>query len=97
MFKLQPKKKPVTVAMGPWKKDPKAVTKKITTALHFPMTVRATIEDTNVFSKEVADTKALVAAIAEAADGYGDEGQEDLCRASELRFHEGELSPPSRI
>src|SRR5579859_1463077 len=62
------KKKPVTVAMGPWKKDPKAVTKKITTALHFPMTVRATIEETNVYSKEVADTKTLVAAIGEAAD-----------------------------
>src|SRR5579863_5546019 len=61
------KKKPVTVAMGPWKKDPKAVTKKITTALHFPMTVRATVDETNLFSKEVTDTKALVAAIAEAA------------------------------
>ena len=36
------KVKPVTVAMGPWKKDPKAVTKKIIEALHFPMTVKAT-------------------------------------------------------
>ncbi len=62
------RKKPVTVAMGPWKKDPKAVTKKITTALHFPMTVRATVDDTNVFSKEVADAKTLVAAIGSAVD-----------------------------
>ena len=62
------KKKPVTVAMGPWKKDPKAVIKKITHALHFPMTVRAAVEDSSVFSKEVADTKEMVAAIAEAAD-----------------------------
>jgi DNA topoisomerase-1 len=62
------KKPPVTVAMGPWKKDPKAVTKKITTSLDFPMTVRANIEDTNVYSKEVANTKELVAAIEVAAD-----------------------------
>src|ERR1035437_3743694 len=61
------KKKPVTVAMGPWKKDPKAVTKKITTALHFPMIVRATVDDTSVFSKQVADTKEMVAAITTAA------------------------------
>jgi DNA topoisomerase-1 len=59
--------KPVTVAMGPWKKDPKAVTKKITTALHFPMIVRATVDDTSVFSKQVADTKEMVAAITTAA------------------------------
>ncbi len=30
------KAKPMTVAAGPWKKDPKAVTKKITTAFQFP-------------------------------------------------------------
>jgi DNA topoisomerase-1 len=60
--------KPITVAMGPWKKDPKAVTKKITKALHFPMKVRATVEEADVYSKEVADAKELVAAIAAAAD-----------------------------
>jgi DNA topoisomerase-1 len=69
------RKKPVTVAIGPWKKDPKAVTKKITTALHFPMTVRATLEDTNVFSKEVADAKALVAAIVAAVDDSATKGK----------------------
>jgi len=69
------RKKPVTVAMGPWKKDPKAVTKKITTALHFPMTVRATVDDTNVFSKEVADAKALVAAIGAAMDEPATKGK----------------------
>jgi DNA topoisomerase-1 len=62
------KKAPVTVAMGPWKKDPKAVTKKITTALDFPMTVKATVEDENVYSKEVANAKELVAAITVAED-----------------------------
>jgi len=69
------KKSPVTVAMGPWKKDPKAVTKKITTALDFPMTVRATVEDTNLFSKEVANAKELVAAIEEAADDSATKGK----------------------
>jgi DNA topoisomerase-1 len=57
------KAKPVTVAAGPWKKDSKAVVKKITKALHFPMTVRATIEDVTEFSQEVADVKEMIAAI----------------------------------
>ena len=62
------KKTPVTVAMGPWKKDQKAVTKKITAALDFPMTVRVSADDANVFVKEVADAKQLVAAIGEAVE-----------------------------
>jgi len=69
------KNAPVTVAMGPWKKDSKAVTKKITTALSFPMTVRASIEDTSLYSKEVANTKELVAAIEEAADESAAKGK----------------------
>ena len=60
------RKKPVTVAMGPWKKDPKAVTQKITKALHFPMNVQATVDDVNVYSKGVATAKELVPAIEEA-------------------------------
>lgn len=64
------KVKPMTVAMGPWKKNAKAVTKKLTAALHFPMTVKATTDDVIDFSKEVADTKELVAAI-NAAVGQG--------------------------
>ena len=66
---------PVTVAMGPWKKDPKAVTKKITTALDFPMTVKATIEDTSVYSKEVANAKELVSAIEAAAEETAAKGK----------------------
>jgi DNA topoisomerase-1 len=62
------KTKPVTVAAGPWKKDQKAVLKKITSALTFPMTVKATTEEMLDFSKEAADAKALVAAIEEAQD-----------------------------
>ncbi|HVZ83116.1 MAG TPA: type I DNA topoisomerase [Terracidiphilus sp.] len=67
--------KPVTVALGPWKKDPKAVTKKITTTLKFPMTVRATVEDESVFTKEVAENKALVAAINEAVGDSAAKGK----------------------
>jgi DNA topoisomerase-1 len=61
------KAKPMTVAAGPWKKDAKAVTKKITTAFNFPMTVKATTDDEFAFSKEVADVKELAPAINEAA------------------------------
>jgi DNA topoisomerase-1 len=59
--------KPITVAMGPWKKDAKTITKKITDAFQFPMTVKAVTEDVTDFSKEAADTKALVAGINDAA------------------------------
>jgi len=62
------KTKPVTVAAGPWKKDQKAVLKKITTALSYPMTVKATTDDMIDFSKEAADAKALVVAIGEAQE-----------------------------
>src|SRR5580698_3869659 len=62
------KVKPLTVAAGPWKKDAKAVTKKITAAFEFPMIVRATTEDVIEYSKEVLNAKELVAAIEEAAD-----------------------------
>jgi DNA topoisomerase-1 len=60
------KTKPVTVAAGPWKKDSKVVTKKITHALHFPMTVKATVDDVIEFSKDVADVKEMSAAIEQA-------------------------------
>jgi DNA topoisomerase-1 len=67
--------KPVTVAMRPWKKDAKAVTKKIVKALHFPMIVRATVDDTSAYSKQVADVKEMAAAIAEAADEAAGKGR----------------------
>jgi DNA topoisomerase-1 len=62
------KVKPMTVAAGPWKKDAKAVTKKITTAFDFPMIVKATTEDVVEYSKEVGDTKELAAAVNQAAE-----------------------------
>ncbi len=61
------KAKPMTVAAGPWKKDPKAVTKKILAAFPFPMTVKAMTEDVTGYSREVADAKEMAAAINEAA------------------------------
>jgi DNA topoisomerase-1 len=57
------KLKPITVAAGPWKKDQKAVIKKITKGLSFPMTVKALVEDVTEFSQDVADAKEMVAAI----------------------------------
>ncbi|HZY63252.1 MAG TPA: type I DNA topoisomerase [Edaphobacter sp.] len=64
------KVKPMTVAAGPWKKDAKAVTKKITDAFHFPMVVKSTADDAVDFSKEVTDTRELTSAI-DAAIGKG--------------------------
>jgi len=57
------KLKPITVAAGPWKKDAKAVTKKITDALSFPMTVKAITVDVTEFTQEVADAKEMTKAI----------------------------------
>ncbi|HEY4382413.1 MAG TPA: type I DNA topoisomerase [Acidobacteriaceae bacterium] len=57
------KLKPMTVAAGPWKKDAKAVTKKITKALSFPMTVKAMVEDVTEFSQDVNDAKEMAAAV----------------------------------
>src|SRR5271156_50436 len=62
------KLKPMTVAAGPWKKDPKAVLKKITKALSYPITVKALTEDVTEYSKETDDAKELTAAINEAME-----------------------------
>ncbi len=61
------KVKPMTVAAGPWKKDSKAVMKKITKAFSFPIIVKATTEDVIEYSKETLNAKDLAAAIDEAA------------------------------
>jgi len=62
------KVKPMTIAAGPWKKDPKAVTKKVTSAFAFPLIVKSTTEDVTEYSKEVSDAKEMAVAIAEAAE-----------------------------
>ena len=60
------KEKPVTIAAAPWKKDPKAVLKKVLGSFHFPMIVKALTFDETNFEKEVADAKEFTAAVAEA-------------------------------
>ena len=58
--------KPVVIAAAPWKKDPKAVLKKVLGNFHFPMIVKAvTFDDTN-YQQEVADAKEFAKAVAEA-------------------------------
>ena len=61
------KAKPVTIAAAPWKKDPKAVLKKVLASFHFPMIVKGmTFDDTN-YQHEVADAKEFAKAVADAA------------------------------
>ncbi len=57
------KLKPITVAAGPWKKDAKAVIKKITKTLSYPMTVKALVGDMTEFSQDVNDAKEMAAAV----------------------------------
>jgi len=60
--------KPVTVAQGPLKKDPKAAVKKITAKLHFPMFVKAMNDDVTESSTKVEDKAALLEALQAAAE-----------------------------
>ena len=61
------KTKPVNIALGPLKKDPKAAVKKVTDALSFPMTVKALTDDVTDFSREVHDKAELLRALQEGA------------------------------
>ena len=81
------KVKPMTIAAGPWKKDTKAVLKKVTTAFTFPIIVKSTTDDEFAYSKEVLNAKEMAAAIDEAAAA----GQEGHSGAVQLRLYEGEL------
>jgi DNA topoisomerase-1 len=60
------KAKPVTIPLGPWRKDPKAVLKKVLKSFHFPMIVKAMTFDMTDYQKEVADAKEFAAAVGEA-------------------------------
>jgi len=60
------KAKPITIAAGPWKKTPKMAIKKVTEAFSFPVTVKAVTGDVTDWALEVADVKAMTAAIEEA-------------------------------
>ncbi|HLI76756.1 MAG TPA: type I DNA topoisomerase, partial [Acidobacteriaceae bacterium] len=61
------KTKPVTVALGPFKKDPKAAIKKVTGTHKFPMIVKALNDDVTEFSREVLDKAELLKALQEGA------------------------------
>jgi DNA topoisomerase-1 len=61
------KLKPITVALGPFKKDPKAIIKKVTAAFTFPMHVKTLTDDVTNFDEEVGDAKALQATLQRAA------------------------------
>jgi DNA topoisomerase-1 len=58
------REKPVTIAAGPWKKDPKAVLKKVLGSFHFPMIVKAMAGDETTFEQQVLDAKEFAAAVA---------------------------------
>ncbi len=64
------KVKPVTVAQGALKKDPKAAVKKVLATFDFPMYVKAMNEDTTESSTKVGDKAELIAAL-QAAAGQG--------------------------
>jgi DNA topoisomerase-1 len=61
------KAKPISVALGPLKKDPKPILKKIATAFHFPMHVKVMDGDRTESSVEVAAKPALLPALEHAA------------------------------
>ncbi len=63
--------KPVTIAAGPWKKDSKAVLKKVLQSFHFPMIVKAMDAEMATFQREVKDAKEFGAAVAEAQRAPG--------------------------
>jgi DNA topoisomerase-1 len=58
--------KPVTIPAGPWKRDPKALLKKVLKSFHFPMLVKAVTGDMTNFERQVEDAKKFAAAVAEA-------------------------------
>ena len=61
------KQKPINVAQGTLKKDPKAAVKKVLDEFTFPMRVKAMDGDNTMFSEEVSDKAALLAALGRAA------------------------------
>ncbi|MGA7156904.1 MAG: type I DNA topoisomerase [Acidobacteriaceae bacterium] len=64
------KAKPITVAQGPLKKDPKAAVKKVLDTFSFPMYVKAMNEDVIESSRKVASKAELIESL-QAAAGQG--------------------------
>lgn len=61
------KSKPKTIAVSSYKKDPKAVVKRIKDSLDYPFEVKGMVDDAEAFSEEVRDDKALMTALKTAA------------------------------
>ena len=61
------KTKPMTIALGPWKKDSKAVMKKVSAAMEFPLIVKAMNEEMTEYAREVGNTREMTSAVAEAS------------------------------
>ena len=60
------KAKPINIALGPLRKDPKAAVKKVTDAFEFPVTVNALVDTVTEFSREVHSKAELQEALTEA-------------------------------
>ena len=73
----------MTIAAGPFKKDPKGVLKKVLANFHFPMIVKAVTEDTTHFQQEVADAKEFAAAVGR---GQKSEGKKVVAEAVSCDF-----------
>ena len=63
--------KSMVIAAAPFKKDPKAVLKKILEKFHFPMIVKSVLDDTIHFQQEVNDAKEFAKAVAAAQKAVG--------------------------
>ena len=61
------KTKPMTIALGPWKKDSKAVMKKVSAAMEFPLIVKAMNEEMTEYAREVGNSREMTVAVAEAS------------------------------
>jgi DNA topoisomerase-1 len=85
------KLKPITIALGPLRKDPKAAMKKVLDTFHFPMHVKAMNEDMPEFNEEVEDKAALLeslqrAAVKAKADGLKLVVEPDTCDFTKENF-----------
>ncbi len=61
------KTKPMTIALGPWKKDSKAVMKKVSAAMAFPLIVKAMNDEMTEYAREVGSSREMTMAVAEAS------------------------------
>jgi DNA topoisomerase-1 len=62
------KAKPITIALGPLKRDPKIAIKKVTDAFTFPMHVKVMNDDVTELSLEIAEKKLLLEALQRGAE-----------------------------